>query len=220
MLAALVALGYDRSFEQPPTSPGRPAEPGPAGWPAGRRSPTWEQIELFPTVRGVVLAPGTSIEPGGIGKGLAADLVAGELLAAGATGVAVDIGGDVCVGGTNPETGEWCIDVADPRRDDGRLLTFSLPRGSVATSSPLRRRWTNGGVERHHLLDPRTRMPLQSSLLSVTVVATEGWWAEALTKAVFVRGLALLDEGLPGAHGIVVDTSGQVHTSALAELAA
>ena len=35
-------------------------------------------------------------------------------------------------------------------------LTLALERGALATSGTDRRRWTRGGEERHHLIDPRT----------------------------------------------------------------
>jgi FAD:protein FMN transferase len=47
--------------------------------------------------------------------------------------------------------------------------------------------WT-AGAARHHLLDPRTGLPVDNGLDTVTVVAGSAWVAEVLSKAAFVAG--------------------------------
>ena len=85
------------------------------------------------------------LDLGGIGKGFAAERVA-ELLAL--TGPSlVSAGGDVAVRGV-PTEGTWAVAVDD-------TLTLGLTRGGLATSGRDRRRWRRGGVEQHHLIDPR-----------------------------------------------------------------
>jgi len=130
--------------------------------------------------------PATGFDPGGIGKGLAADLVSAELMAAGAVGALVSIGGDLRVRGTAPEGGSWRIDVEDPR-NGAVLATLRLDDGGVATSSRLKRRWTaTDGTERHHLIDPDTGTSAASPVLSATTIAGEAWQAEVLSKVAFL----------------------------------
>ena len=62
-----------------------------------------------------------------------------------------------------------------------------LAEGAIATSTRLRRAWTRGGRDLHHLIDPHRRAGA-SGLASVTVVAGEAWRAEVLAKAAFVAG--------------------------------
>jgi thiamine biosynthesis lipoprotein len=81
VLPMLIAAGYDRSFER---VAGRPR------WydhPVSG-APGCGDIELDAERSTVRLPVGVAIDLGGIGKGHAADIVAGELLAAGATGPA------------------------------------------------------------------------------------------------------------------------------------
>lgn len=161
----------------------------------------------------VQLPAGVGFDPGGIGKGLAADMVAEELLAAGADGACVNVGGDLKVAGTAPGGADegWVIGVdASPDRP-GPLL--GLAGGGVATSSRLKRQWTTtGGTSAHHLIDPRTGTPADTGLATVTVVAADAWQAEALAKAVFVggpeAGAVLLDR--LGAAGLLVTDEGDV----------
>ncbi len=177
VLGDLLRAGYDLSFEHLPRT--RRDE---AVSPWGRGA---EQIHVGD---GQVRLPrGVGFDPGGVGKGLAADIVAAELVAAGAERALVDIGGDLRVAGRAP-LGGWTIG-----RSDGGVLR--LDAGGVATSGPSRRRWRVEGQERHHLMDPRTgRSADIPASRSVTVVAAEAWQAEVLATAAIVAGPGLGDE--------------------------
>lgn len=184
VLDALMAAGYDRSFE------------------------------LLGSARGgiVALAPGAGFDPGGIGKGLAADMVVEELLADGAEGACVNLGGDLRVEGAGP----WPVDVADPfdsRRPP--LVRLALDAGGVATSSRLRRAWEEDGKRGHHLIDPTTGRPADTGVAAVTVITGEAWRAEVLAKAALLAGVGGALELLRSmrAAGVVIDDDGTVHRS-------
>jgi len=140
----------------------------------------------------VRLPAGLTLDPGGLGKGLAADMVATELRAAGADGVLVNVGGDLRVIGTPPDGDDWLIAVEDPERPDdpGHHLThLALTGGGVATSTAARRHWTTrDGTPVHHLIDPATSLPSTTTRRQVTTVAGCAWWAEALAKVAFLDG--------------------------------
>jgi thiamine biosynthesis lipoprotein len=165
--------------------------------------------------RGQVRVPaGVEIDPGGIGKGLAADIVTGELEAAGAIGSIVNLGGDLRARGEPPEGDSWSIGVEHPLRPTELLLTVGLLDGAVATSSRLRRRWSwDDGTSCHHLVDPHTGRPLITSLVAVTAVAAEGWWAEAVAKATFVAGTPATQAFVDGALLATVEADGAVDLS-------
>ena len=132
--------------------------------------------------------PEVGFDPGGIGKGLAADIITAELMSDGAAGALVSIGGDLRVRGVAPGGGAWRIDIEDPRSDNGAALaTVTLEDGAVATSSKLKRRWSDEqGRPVHHLIDPATGTPSTSPVLAATVIAAEAWQAEVLTKVAFL----------------------------------
>ncbi len=180
VLAALQANGYDRTFDA--------IEPFVSVTAGGGGAPGCGRIILDPGRRAIVLPRGVGIDPGGIGKGLAADLVANELLVGGAVGALVDIGGDIRVVGHGPHDGKWIVDVADPYNEHDPVLHLALTDGAVASSSTRRRRWATTDGERHHLIDPVTGRPLTTPLVAATVIASHAWWAEALTKAILVAG--------------------------------
>jgi FAD:protein FMN transferase len=192
LLRALEHLGYDRSFEQ--VGAAAPAGPGPA--PSGGG---WRRVELDRQARTVTLPPGVGVDLGGIAKGMAVDAAVERLRGLGVRTAMVGAGGDLRVHGLPPGGGCWPIAVDGP--DDA--VTVPLTHGSLATSGIGRRRWRQGEVERHHLLDPRHARPAQTGLWSVTVAAGTCARAEVAAKTAFILGPAagagfLESKGLAG----------------------
>lgn len=220
VLPALRAAGYDRDLA---LVTGVPAVTGPAPRRPGHQlvAPGCGLVRLDRRQRAVTLPAGVELDPGGIAKGLAADIVTGELAAAGAPGSMVNIGGDLRVRGEPPEGDSWSIAVEHPLRRDRPLLTLGLDDGGVATSNRLRRRWIQDGRPRHHLIDPRSGHPAVSDLVAVTVVAADAWWAEVATKSVFVAGAPASRADVTGVLVATVDAAGTVDMSPeLARIAA
>ncbi|WP_297549218.1 FAD:protein FMN transferase [Amycolatopsis sp.] len=180
VLTALENAGYTGSFETLPHT-------GPAGPATTTPSPGCAGIDI--TGRRARLPPEVRLDLGGIGKGYAADLLADDVVARGAEGVCVNLGGDVRVAGMPPVAGGWVVAISDETAPHHDLAHVSLAGGAVATSTRLRRRWRRGGDEVHHLIDPRTGAPSTSAVAAVTVVAAHAQWAEILAKAALIAGL-------------------------------
>jgi thiamine biosynthesis lipoprotein len=178
VLPALVAAGYDRSFEQ--LTPRKPHEA--PGWRAGAT------VELRPGAARV--EPGAAVDLGGIGKGFAATRAIAAMHAAwpALPGALVDLGGDIAVDGAPPERGPWRVAVADPR-GPGVLGTLELLSGGVATSGRDRRRF-GPGKSLHHLIDAATGRPAAAGPLAVTVVAADAAEAEMHATALAVTDSA------------------------------
>ncbi len=184
VLPALRATGYDRDFADV------------AAHAMVRRAPHCDApapgcagIECDPRLGTITLPAGVELDPGGIGKGLAADLVTAELLDAGAAGALVNVGGDLRVRGEAPAGDVWSIAVDDPAAAGVQLFRFGIADGAVATSSRVHRRWLTADGPAHHLIDPAVGRPAMTRHATVTAVANDGWWAEVVTKAVLVGGL-------------------------------
>ena len=175
-------------------------------------------IEIAARAGIVRLPPWVRLDPGGLGKGLAADLVAAEALEGGADGVLVNVGGDLRVAGTPPRNASaspvgrqpgWLITVEDPAPGRDPIAEIELLEGGIATTTSARRRWTTAdGHVVHHVLDPATRRPAESSRVQATVLAGSAWWAEVLATVAFLDGR--LDE--PHAAALLVDDRGAVST--------
>jgi thiamine biosynthesis lipoprotein len=219
VLGAVLHAGYDRSFELLGAGPaGRAGHGGPGrrAHPAGSALDLgWERIVVDPVLSTVTLPRGVGFDPGGIGKGYAADLVVAEPLAEGAAGACVNVGGDLRVEGQAPGGGSWAVAVEHPLTGRPAAM-LGLRAGGVATSSRTRRAWGPEGDRSHHLIDPATGRSASSGLASATVIAAQAWQAEVLAKAAFVagrrEGLTILEAN--GTEGLLIDDGGAVHPSA------
>jgi len=203
VLPALVAAGYDRSFEQLAERPARRF----VGWRAGAA------IEVDEGAGRARLEPGAAVDLGGLGKGYAASRALDAMAEAwpGLPGGLVDLGGDLAVRGAAPGAGSWRIAIADPRRPGATLGTLLLDDGGVATSGRDVRRF-GPGRSLHHLIDPTTGEPARPGPLAVTVVAPDAAGAE-----IHATVLAMLDpdaaaaylSGRPGVAALLVPSAGE-----------
>jgi len=177
VLPAIVAAGYDRSFEQLVERPAR----RPDGWRPGAA------IDVEPGAGLARVEAGAAVDLGGIGKGYAADRALEAMLEAwpSAPGALVDLGGDLAVAGDPPGGGPWRIAVADARTPGATAGVLLIRSGGIATSGRDVRRF---GPARslHHLIDPATGEPAAPGPLAVTVVAPTAAEAEAHATALAI----------------------------------
>lgn len=142
------------------------------------------------------------IDLGGIGKGYVVDRVA-EMLRKRYENCFVYAGGDIFASGRNAMEGYafWAVDVENPV-DGSIAATLLLSDRAVATSGTDRRRWTVGGQEKHHLIDPLTRRSAETDLVSVSVVGKTVEDAEVWAKTLCILGSdkgarVALEKGIP-----------------------
>ena len=127
-------------------------------------------------------APGVRLDPGGIAKGMAADLAAAALPAG--VRYAISCGGDVAVGGGEP----WEVAVRSAR-SDAEVHRLRVRSGGVATSGIAARIWQRpDGSYAHHVLDPATGRPAWTGLVAATAVADSALEAEVLAKTALLSG--------------------------------
>lgn len=137
--------------------------------------------------RGVIRRPrGLRFDPGGTGKGLAADLVAESLVRY--SRFLISCGGDIRIGGREAETAPYEVLVQHPVSGQ-RPYLLRLGSGGVATSGIDVRSWrrTDGSVA-HHLLDPSTGEPCWSGLIGATALGRTALEAETLAKTALLSG--------------------------------
>jgi thiamine biosynthesis lipoprotein len=197
LLRAVIAEGYATSHVDPGLVTTVPDASAPYA------AASLHDLEMDASTNTVVVPAGLTLDPGGIGKGFAADLAVARLLEAGAAGALVEIGGDLAMAGEPVDEAGWLVNVEWPEPADGILCSVAISGGGVATSSTRSRRWMLDGVERHHQIDPGTEHCSTTDLDAVTVIATTGWLAEVHATAALSAGssgvLAYLDgHGLSG----------------------
>jgi len=183
ILNYLISAGYDRSFELMIDS----AEIASAN--SKKQDPdrfTWKDLKLDPVALSVFIPEGCSIDLGGIAKGWTIDQ-AGQYLDK-FENWAVNAGGDILVHGTQADGSAWTIGIEDPFKNKTPLFVLSLPGGALCTSTVTARRWLAAETTRHHIIDPRTGLPADTSILSATVISETSAGAEIISKAALVLG--------------------------------
>ena len=207
---ALVLAGYDRDWRllaRPGEQPERPAV-------VARVRAGWRSVELDRTRSSIRIPAGVRLDLGATAKAWAADRAARAAAEAGGCGALVSLGGDIATSGSAPDGG-WQIRVTDDHRSDPSApgQTISISSGGLATSSTAVRRWSHGGFNMHHIIDPATQAPSRTRWRTVSVAAADCADANIATTAALVRDEAALrwlgGLGLPAR---LVDRRGRVAT--------
>jgi FAD:protein FMN transferase len=184
--SALVALGYDRDFEEVlEAGPDRPAHPRLTV----ATVPGWRSIRVDDQAGTVTIPAGVSLDLGATAKALAADRAATDAQTRLGGGVLVSLGGDLATAGDAPQDG-WRVRVTDDHRAgvDAPGQWIVLRSGGLATSSTVVRRWRSGGETVHHLLDPATGRPAGGGWRTASVAAATCLDANIAATAAIVRG--------------------------------
>jgi thiamine biosynthesis lipoprotein len=185
---ALASLGYDRDFalaRQDTAASRQPPVPG------GR----WRDVILDTASQEVTVTvpDGVLLDLGATAKALAADRAAAAITAVTGCGVLVNLGGDVSVAGQPPEGG-WLVGVADDATFETTTASVGITQaimirdGGLATSSVLGRAWQRGDDALHHIIDPRTGVPVASCWRTVSIAAASCVDANIASTAAIVRG--------------------------------
>jgi thiamine biosynthesis lipoprotein len=134
---------------------------------------------------------GVRADLSGIAKGYGVDRAARALEALGAADYLVEAGGEVRVRGRNADGEPWRIGIEQPDAVARKpWLVVPLDGLSMATSGDYRIYFERDGRRYSHEIDPATREPVRGRLASVTVVAKDCAWADAMATALFVMGAA------------------------------
>jgi len=204
VLPAMLANGYDRSFEQitvPHTGKNIPAA-------------DWRGIELRLPTREIRIPANSALDLGGIAKGWTAARLANDLAKSGAC--LVNMGGDIAVRGAPDGLPGWQIEVSDPFSNTA-LVSLWLTDTTIVTSGVDFRHWeVQEGQTQRHIVDPRTGHSVDTDVLTATVVHPHAPTAEAYAKAIMLRGaeagLNWLNQQWHAA-GLVVQHDGKVLTT-------
>lgn len=133
--------------------------------------------------------PDLAVNLSGIAKGFGVDKLASFLESQGIEDYLVEIGGELRARGRSPRRAPWRIGIEEPvawQRNLQRIV--ALEGGAVATSGNYRNYFQNDGVLYSHIIDPRSGIPVDHKLASVTVIAATAMAADALSTGLMVLG--------------------------------
>jgi thiamine biosynthesis lipoprotein len=150
----------------------------------------WRDIVIDEDAGTVFLTrPGMALDLGAIAKGYAADEAAGIAAAAGIERALIDLGGNILVYGAKKDGSPWRVGIQDPTGGRGAYAGVAEVRDkTLVTSGVYERFFESGGRRYHHILSTRTGYPVDTGLLSVTVISASSMDADALSTALFALG--------------------------------
>ncbi|MBI5676250.1 MAG: FAD:protein FMN transferase [Nitrospirae bacterium] len=163
---------------------------------------------------------GMEIDLGGIAKGYAADKAIEAIKLKGIKSALVAIAGDIRGYGLNISGNPWKVGIQNPRSDnpdsekpwEDIFATMNLKDSAVSTAGDYQRFFMKDGKRYHHIIDPATGYPSESGLISVSVIAPEGYIADGIDTAILIlsaeKGMKLLES--KGLDGILVDSKKSV----------
>lgn len=130
---------------------------------------------------------GMAIGTGGIAKGYALDRAGAILRGGGVDNYMIFGGGQVQVHGKRAGR-PWRVGIQHPRNPGSYFAALESTGASFSTSGDYEHAVVDGSGKRwHHIIDPKTGRPADESL-SVTIMTSEGIYADALSTAAFVLG--------------------------------
>jgi thiamine biosynthesis lipoprotein len=129
-----------------------------------------------------------------IAKGYAVDVISEFLLNKGLSNHLVEIGGEIRAHGTNLHQPVWNIAIEHPASVQAQtqvnavIKSIYLNNQALATSGDYRNFYEYQGKQYAHTLDPKTGYPVQTHLVSITVLHPSSLWADAMATAMMVMG--------------------------------
>lgn len=128
-----------------------------------------------------------------VAKGYGCDAVAAMLARNGVENYMIEIGGEIKVGGCSPRGGKWNVSVDRPVLSDSVVIhesqsVISVSGVGIATSGNYRNFRKEGGQILAHTISPRTGRPVQTDVVSATVVAPTAMEADAVATACMAVG--------------------------------
>lgn len=198
------------------------------GYKTGAGNPTQAQIDSALQGVGIlkclisdnkiVKHPATEFNFSAITKGYGCDLIGEMLQRNGCSDYMIEIGGEVVVSGKNPQGEKWHIMVDAPVMSDStvlheRMAVIEVTDCGIATSGNYRNyRTVSSGKKVGHTINPITGHPVESAMLSATVLAPDAMTADALATACMAMPPLQAKAMIERLHGtealiVVVDTT-------------
>lgn len=171
-----------------------------------------ENIILNTDKKSVFLSKtGMKIDLGALAKGYIADRIIDFLKANGATSALINLGGNVLVFGPNPKRDNhiWNVGIQNPYKERGNnLAILPILNQSVVTSGVYERQLkTTDGKTYHHIFNTKTGYPIETKMMSLTIVAKLSCDCEIWTSRLFGLDIHLALKTInatPGIEGIIV----------------
>ena len=137
--------------------------------------------------------PAIQVDLSSVVRGYTADVIGDYLQGKGINDYVVKVAGEIKVSGKNTVEGKpWVVNVIDPYELDSNYseVNLKLTNEAVSTDENFRRVWIDGTGRRFvHIIDPSTGKPLESEMLSATVVTKSARESDSYATMFMLIGL-------------------------------
>lgn len=131
---------------------------------------------------------GVLIDLGGIAKGYALNRAGEVLRKKGIKDFLINGGGDLYASGRKANGHKWVVGIKDPRKNDLLVASFEVENTGVLTSGDYERFKIINGVRYHHIFNPKTGFPTNTSR-SATIICDNCEKGVVLSKIIFITEL-------------------------------
>lgn len=133
--------------------------------------------------------PYTQIDLGAIAKGYIADRIKDYLKAKGIKHATINLGGNIQTIGAKPNGSNYNIGIQKPFDETGEPVTsVKIKDKSIVTTGIYQRYFEQDGTLYHHVLDPKTGMPCDTDLYSVSIITDSSLTADAMSTVCCLMG--------------------------------
>jgi thiamine biosynthesis lipoprotein len=142
-------------------------------------------------------------DPSGLVKGWAIYHAAELLWADGFENFYVEAGGDIQAAGVNSRGDDWRVGIRNPFNAAEIVKVLSVSNAGLATSGTY--------VRGQHIYNPQVPTPLETEIVSLTVIGPDIYEADRFATAAFAMGAQGIQfiESLEGFEGYMIDRTGQ-----------
>lgn len=164
-----------------------------------------------------LLDPEAKLDLGGIGKGFMADKLGEYLRENGCDSALINLGGTVYALGSKPNDEAWVIGIQDPNNSSSvTIASARLMDAAVVNSGIYVHSFVLDDVCYFHILDPRTGYPVNTDLVTASVMSSSASKADAYSTILLLEGYANGMEAVDAdadLEAIVIDELGNVISS-------
>lgn len=130
----------------------------------------------------------TKIDLGSLAKGYFSQMLSQFMTHEGVSSAIINLGGNIQTIGLNLENPslDWTIMLKNPNFDsDESLLSLALNDLSISTSGIKYRNFKKDNKFYHHILDPKTGYPIDTDMVSLSIIGPNPLECEALSTGLF-----------------------------------
>lgn len=169
-----------------------------------------------------LMDPETQLDLGAIAKGYIVDDIVGFLESGGCKHALINLGGNAYAHGTRFDGSSWKLGIQDPDEQRGTILAaIAAQDSSLVTSGRYERSFELDGQIYHHILDPRTGMPITNDMASASILSRKSIDGDALSTITFLLGtehsMDLLEEK-PNIEALFIKTDKSMRTTSQVDL--